>query len=89
MINVAPGSTRTEFFDVAGSVDVKAARFARTQYSPGRVARAIVGASRRRKREVALTADGIAIAIIRRFSRRLADSIMYHVAKWGMPTQEP
>lgn len=85
VINVAPGSTRTDFFDAAAAVDVKAARFAKTQYSPGRVARAIVKASRRRRREVSLTADGIAIAIIRRFSHRLADGIMYRVAKWGMP----
>jgi len=87
VINIAPGSTRTDFFDAAASVDVKAARFAKTQYSPRRVARAIVRASRRRSREVALSADGIAITIIRRFSHRLADAIMYRVAKWGMPAR--
>jgi len=85
VINVAPGSTRTDFFDAAAAVDVKAARFAKTQYSPERVARAIVKASRRRRREVVLTADGIAIAIIRRLSHHLADGIMYRVAQWGMP----
>jgi len=85
VINVAPGSTRTDFFDAAGAVDVKAARFGKTQYAPERVARAIVRASRRRTREVSLTADGIAIAIIRRVSHRLADAIMYQVARYGMP----
>ena len=30
----------------------------------------------------------IAIAIIRRFSHRLADAIMYQVAKYGMPVVE-
>jgi len=88
VINVAPGSTRTDFFDAAAAVDVKAARFGKTQYSPERVARAVVRASRKRKRSVSLTVDGIAIAIIRRFSHRLADFIMYQVAKYGMPVEK-
>ncbi len=88
VINVAPGSTRTDFFDAAAAVDVKAARFGKTQYTPERVARAVVRASRKRKREVSLSADGIAIAIIRRFSHRLADAIMYQVARYGMPVAE-
>jgi len=66
-------------------VDVQAVRFAHTQYSPQRVARAVVRSSRRRRREVTLTADGKAIAIIRRISHRLADFIMYQVAKRSMP----
>jgi short-subunit dehydrogenase len=82
---VAPGSTSTSFFDAAGSVDVKSVRFAKTQYSPQRVARAVVRSSRRRRREVTLTADGKAISLIRRFSRRLADAIMYQIAKHSMP----
>lgn len=85
VINIAPGSTRTDFFDAAAAIDVKAARFGKTQYTPERVARAVVRASRKRKREVSLSVDGIAIAIIRRFSHRLADAIMYQVARYGMP----
>ena len=82
---VAPGSTNTAFFDAAASVDVQAARLAQTQYTPQRVARAVVRSSRRRRPEVTLTAEGKAITIIRRFSHRLADEIMYRVAKHSMP----
>ena len=82
---VAPGSTNTEFFDAAATVDVKAVRFAKTQYLPQRVAKAVVRSARRRRREVTLTAEGKAITVIRRFSRRLADFIMYHVTKHSMP----
>jgi len=85
VLMVAPGSTRTEFFDAAESVDVKAVRFSKTQYTPERVARAVVRASQKRRREVTLTIDGRSIAVIRRISRRLADGIMYHVAKRSMP----
>ena len=85
---VAPGSTSTSFFDSAASVDVAPVRFAKTQYSPERVARAVVRSSRRRRREVTLTLDGKAITIIRRFSHRLADAIMYRVAKYGMPVMK-
>jgi len=82
---IAPGSTATSFFESAASVDATASRVAQTQYSPQRVATAIIASSRRRRREVILTADGKAICSIRRFSHRLADRIMYGVAKKGMP----
>lgn len=82
---IAPGSTNTDFFSSAALVDTKPSRLAQTQYSPQRVARAIIRASKHRKREVILTADGIAITILRRLSRRLADRIMYQVAKRAMP----
>ncbi len=85
VINVAPGSTNTDFFDAAGNVNVKAVRFARSQYTPQRVARAVVSSSRRRRREVTLTAEGKTISAIRRVSHRLADLIMYHTAKHAMP----
>ncbi len=88
VIRVAPGSTRTQFFDSAAAVDTKAVRFAETQYSPERVARAVVRASRRRRREVTLSAEAKAISLIRRFSHRLADAIMYQVAKSAMPVAE-
>lgn len=84
-ILIAPGSTSSDFFEVAAQVDTKTSRLSQTQYTPQRVARAIVWASRKRKREITLTADGISITIIRRFSRRLADWIMYHVALRAMP----
>ncbi len=85
VVLVAPGSTNTEFFTSAASVDVKAVRFAKNQNSPEGVARAIVRASRRRQAEVTLTMEAKAISVIRRFSHRLADAIMYHVAKRSMP----
>lgn len=85
---IAPGSTKTDFFSSAALVDTKPSRLEQTQYSPQRVARAIVRASRRRKREMTLSVDGIAITIVRRLSRRLADWIMYHVARRAMPTTD-
>lgn len=86
---VSPGSTNTNFFDAAESVDVKAVRLAHTQYSPERVARAIVSSSRRGRREVTLTAEGKLITAIRRCSHRLADAIMYQVGKSSMPPSKP
>lgn len=85
VINVAPSSTRTDFFEVAATVDAKATRLAKTQYSPQRVARAVVGASRRRRREVTLSLEGNAISLMRRFSHRMADMTMFWVARFGMP----
>ncbi len=87
VIMVAPGSTNTPFFETAASVDVNAVRVAKTQYTPQRVARAVVKSSRRRRPEVTLTADGKAITIMRRFSHRLADFAMYHFAKYGMQSK--
>ncbi len=87
VINIAPSSTRTDFFEVAASVDVEATRIAKTQYSPQRVARAVVGASRRRKREVTLSLEGNAISLMRRCSHRLADMTMYWIARFGMPSK--
>jgi short-subunit dehydrogenase len=88
VIRVAPSSTRSGFFDAAAMLDTRAVRFAETQYPPERVARAVVRASRRRRREVTLSAEGIAISVIRRFSHRLADAIMYHVARSSMPAAD-
>lgn len=85
VIAVAPSSTRTDFFQVAGTIDARATRVAETQYTPERVAAAIVRACRRRKREIILSAEGKAISLIRRITRRGADRIMYEVAKRGMP----
>ena len=82
---VAPGSTNTDFFDAAATVDARATRVAQTQYTPERVARAVVTSSRRRRPAVTLTVEGKAISLIRCVSHRLADAIMYHVAKRGMP----
>lgn len=86
---VAPGSTRTAFFDAAATVDAKANRLSRTQYSPQRVARAVVRSSRSRRKEVTLTVEGKLITAIRRVSHRLADAIMYQVAKSAMPKITP
>ncbi|UCE61003.1 MAG: SDR family NAD(P)-dependent oxidoreductase [Phycisphaerales bacterium] len=83
---VCPGSTNTPFFESAESIDVKAVRFSKSQYSPEQVARAIVQSSRRRRREVTLTVEGKLISLIRRLSHRIADAIMYQVAKRSMPT---
>jgi short-subunit dehydrogenase len=85
VIMVAPGSTRTGFFEAAAKVGTKASRFARTQYSARRVARAVVRASRRRRREVVLTPAGVAATIVRRVSHRFADFAVYQVAKHAMP----
>ena len=82
---VSPSSTATEFFDAASTTNVSAVRMADTMYSPQRVARAVVASSVRRRREVTLSVEGKAITIIRRFSHRLADAIMYRVAKKAMP----
>ncbi len=86
---VCPGSTNTPFFEVAESVDVEAVRFSKSQYSPDRVARAIVKSSRKRRREVTLTVEGKLISLIRRLSHRTADAIMYQVAKKSMPSTKP
>ncbi len=82
---IAPGSTDTPFFQVAGSVDVNAVRLSQTQYSPQRVARAVVRSSRRVRPEVTLTPAGKLITAIRRLSHRLADTIIYRIAKGAMP----
>ncbi len=82
---IAPGSTDTPFFQVAGSVDVNAVRLSQTQYSPQRVARAVVRSSRRARPEVTLTPAGKLITVIRRLSHRLADTIIYRIAKGAMP----
>lgn len=85
VIDVRPSSTRTAFFDSAETVDVRAVRFAKTQYSAERVARAVVNASRTRRREVTLSLEGKAIAFVRRLSHWLADEVMYQVARRAMP----
>lgn len=85
VISVAPGSTRTPFFENAANVNVRPVRLARTQYSPQRVARAVVSASRRRRREVVLSAEGNTIALFRRVSHRVADAIMVRFARFAMP----
>jgi short-subunit dehydrogenase len=85
VILVSPGSTATGFFEAATLTNVAAVRLAETQYTPQRVARAVVGCSRRRRREVTLSVEGKAITIIRRVSHTLADAIMVRVAKRSMP----
>ncbi len=82
---VAPGSTDTEFFTSAASVNVKAVRLGQAQYSPERVARAVVRSSRRRRREVTLTPAGWLITVVRRFSHRVADALIYRTAQYAMP----
>lgn len=84
VIVVQPSSTKTEFFDSAVTVDVKAVRLAKTQYTAERVARAVVQSSRRRRKEITLSAEGKAITVIRRLSHRLADGIMRRVAQYSM-----
>jgi short-subunit dehydrogenase len=82
---IAPGSTRTEFFENAPQSDTQAVRFAETQYTPERVARAVVRASLRRRSEVTLSLEGMLITWIRRASHSLADAIINQVAKRSMP----
>lgn len=82
---VCPGSTRTDFFDAAASKNVRSVRFKRTQYTPERVARAVVTSSRKRRKSVTLSAEAKAIVAIRRVSVRLADTIMNKVAARAMP----
>lgn len=88
VILLAPGSTNTPFFEVAASVDVKAVRLGQVQYTPERVARAVVRACKRRRAETVLTAAGRTIVNIRRVSRRLADTLIYHFSKRAMPPQK-
>ncbi len=85
---VSPGSTATGFFDAAATVNVNVVRQADSQYSPQRVARAVVTSSRRRRREATLSIEGKTITAIRRISHTLADAIMYCVASKAMPTTE-
>ncbi len=85
VLSVSPSSTNTAFFRSAATVDARATRIAETQYTPERVARAIVRSSRRRRAEVTLSLEGKTITTIRRISHRLADGIMFHVAKRAMP----
>jgi len=82
---VSPGSTATAFFQAAAITGTKAHRIAKSQYSPQRVARAVVRSSHLRRREVTLSVEGKAITAIRRVSHTLADTIMYRVAKTAMP----
>lgn len=86
---VSPSSTATGFFDAASMVNVSAVRTADSQYTPQRVARAVVASSQRRRREVTMSVEGKAITAIRRVSHRLADAIMYRVARKSMPPQQP
>jgi short-subunit dehydrogenase len=85
VLSVAPSSTSTAFFESAATVDAKATRIAETQYTPERVARAVVRSSRRCRTEATLSAEGKTITMIRRISHRAADAIMYRVAKKAMP----
>lgn len=85
VIRISPSSTRTEFFNQAATVDAKATRIAEAQYPPERVARAVVAASRSRKRDVTLSVEGGLITAIRRMSTRMADAVIYRVAKGAMP----
>ncbi len=85
---VAPGSTNTSFFSSAAKVDAGASRLADTQHAPESVARAVVRSSRRRRSQITLTPEGKLITAIRRCSHRLADRIMYEVAKRAMPVND-
>ena len=85
VIAIAPSSTRTDFFDQAATVDVRAVRLAKTQYSAERVARVVVRASRKRRRQVVLSLEGKAITTIRRIWPSLADAIMVRFARMTMP----
>jgi len=85
VITIAPSSTRTDFFDAAENIDVRTVRLGKTQYTPQRVARAVVRASRRRRRQVILSIEGKTITVIRRLCPRLADAIMVRFARWTMP----
>jgi len=82
---VAPGSTDTKFFSDGANVDATASGLAETSYPPQRVARQVVKSSRKRRREVTLTADGRAITFVRRISHRVADGIMYRYGKKATP----
>ena len=84
-ILVSPGSTKTGFFDAAAQIQTQAVRYSRFQQSPEHVARAVVRACRRRKREVTLSPEGKLIALIRRFSHRFADGIVARVGERTMP----
>ncbi len=86
---IAPGSTNTGFFQAAAMTDTQVVRLAETQYSPERVARAVVRSCRRRRSTVTLSLEGKLITWIRRLCPSLADTIIYHVAKQSMPERDP
>lgn len=88
VITVSPSSTRTDFFTAAERTGIRAVRLERTQYTPERVARAVVRASRRRRQRVILSVEGNVICRIRRLSPWLADAIMERFARWSMPREE-
>jgi len=89
VILVAPGSTRTGFFESARQIDTKAVRQSEKQQSPEQVARAVLRSSRSRRKEVILTPQGKLICMLRRISSRLADQILFQVSKKSMPELAP
>jgi short-subunit dehydrogenase len=81
---VSPGTTKTNFFESAAKVDATARRGGRPDTAE-KVARVIVSCARRRRREVVLTPEGKAIALVRRCWPRLADGLISLVARHSMP----
>ena len=85
VITIAPHATESEFFEAAGSSDVRAGRITKAKHTAEEVARIIVRASQRRKTELVLTLQGRMVTWARRLSPRLADAAMYHVSKGVLP----
>ncbi len=74
VITVGPGLTRTEFQQAAVNRAGRAPVFDNAKgWPPERVARAVLSASRRRRREVYLTLEGRALISLRHWAPGLAD----------------
>ena len=64
-------------------MNTKATRFYNTQYSAERVARAVVRASRRRRREVVLTAAGVAAVAMSTVQLVVGDALLPRFVVFG------
>jgi len=79
ILTVYPGYTRTPLF--ARETRVGGARRPRSRYAPAdRVARAIVRAIERDRRELVLSAEGTVLAVLRGIAPRLIDACMRRIA---------
>jgi len=81
VIVVSPGTTATEFFDTVALPAGETVSISKRADTAEHVAERIVRACRFQRREVTLTSEGRIISVVRRFSHRVADGIVYRVSK--------
>ncbi len=84
VILISPSTTASEFFEVLLATDGPDSRLSRHGMSTRAVATAVVGALRRGRREVILTAGGKALVWLNRLCPALADRVI----RRGMPRQD-